>query len=167
MTQPGKEVGGELLPDYRRRLFLSSLRNSTWLETDGIMEIVAKGKKLLIVEDDADTIEMLSLFFDEEGYQVWSTAWGQDALKLCQELLPDVILLDIRLPDIDGFEICRQLHNSFQTSHIPVICLTNKKEQVDKIEGLEAGAIDYVTKPFNLDELKLRVRNALRRTAYW
>ena len=124
-------------------------------------------KKLLIVEDDTDIAEMLSLFFEEEGYQVSSTAWGQDALKLCQELLPDVILLDIRLPDIDGFEICRRLHDSFQTSHIPVICLTDKKEQPDKIKGLEAGAVDYVTKPFNLHELKLRVRNALRRTAHW
>jgi DNA-binding response OmpR family regulator len=134
---------------------------------NGIMEISIEKKKLLIVEDDADTVEMLSLFFEEEGYRVLSTAWGQDALKLCQELLPDLILLDIRLPDIDGFEVCRQLRNSFQTSHIPVICLTEKREQVDKITGLEAGAIDYVTKPFNLHELKLRVRNALRRTAYW
>ena len=131
------------------------------------MEIAVGTKKLLIVEDDADTVEMLSLFFEEEGYRILSTAWGQDALKLCQELLPDLILLDIRLPDIDGFEVCRQLHNFFQTSHIPVICLTEKKEQADKIEGLEAGAIDYVTKPFNLHELKLRVRNAMRRTAYW
>jgi len=131
------------------------------------MEMAVERKKLLIVEDDADTVEMLSLFFEKEGYQVWSTAWGQDALQLCRELLPDVMLLDIRLPDIDGFEICRQLHTSFQTSHIPIICLTDKREQFDKIEGLEAGAIDYVTKPFNLHELKLRVRNALRRTAYW
>jgi DNA-binding response OmpR family regulator len=124
-------------------------------------------KKLLIVEDDTDTAEMLSLFFEKEGYQVLSTAWGQDALRICQDLLPDVILLDIRLPDIDGFEICRQLHSSFQTSHIPVIYLTEKREQVDKIKGLESGAIDYVTKPFSLHELKLRVHNALRRTAYW
>jgi DNA-binding response OmpR family regulator len=131
------------------------------------MEIAVEKKKLLLVEDDADTAEMLSLFFEEEGYQVLSTAWGQDALKLCQELLPDVILLDIRLPDINGFEVCRQLHSSFLTSHIPIICLTEKREQIDKIEGLEAGAIDYITKPFDLQELKLRVRNALRRTAYW
>jgi DNA-binding response OmpR family regulator len=138
-----------------------------YLEMNGIMKITAEEKKLLIVEDDADTAEMLSLFFEKEGYQVTSTAWGQDALEFCQEMQPDVILLDIRLPDIDGFEVCRQLHNSFQTSHIPVICLTERREQVDKIDGLEAGAIDYVTKPFNLHELKLRVRNALRRTAYW
>jgi DNA-binding response OmpR family regulator len=138
-----------------------------YLETDGVMEIAVEKRKLLIVEDDTDTVEMLSLFFEKEGYQVSSTAWGQDALKLCQELQPDVILLDIRLPDIDGFEICRQLHNSFQTSHIPIICLTERREQADKISGLEAGAIDYVTKPFNLHELKLRVRNALKRTAYW
>ena len=131
------------------------------------MEIAVEKRKLLIVEDDTDTVEMLSLFFEQEGYQVLSTAWGEDALKLCQELLPDVILLDIRLPDVSGFEICRQLHTSFQTSHIPIICLTEKREQVDKLEGLEAGAIDYVTKPFDLHELKLRVRNALRRTAHW
>jgi DNA-binding response OmpR family regulator len=134
---------------------------------DDFMEIAVEKKKLLIVEDDADTVEMLSLFFEEEGYRVLSTAWGQDALNLGQELLPDVILLDIRLPDINGFEVCRQFHDSFQTSHIPIICLTEKKEQIDKIEGLEAGAIDYITKPFNLHELKLRVRNALRRTAHW
>lgn len=132
-----------------------------------MIETVVEKKKLLIIEDDADTVEMLSLFFEGEGYQVLSTAWGQEALKLCLEVLPDVILLDIRLPDMDGFEICRQLHSSFETSHIPVICLTEKREQIDKIEGLEAGAIDYVTKPFNLHELKLRVRNALSRIAYW
>lgn len=138
-----------------------------YLETNGIMEIAVEKKKLLIVEDDTDIVEMLSTFFKEEGYEVFSTAWGQDALELCRKLVPDLVLLDIRLPDMDGFEICRQLHSSFRTSHIPIICLTDKRGQVDKIAGLEAGAVDYVTKPFNLQELNLRVRNALRRIAFW
>jgi DNA-binding response OmpR family regulator len=77
------------------------------------------------------------------------------------------VILDIRLPDIDGFEVCRQLRNSFGTAHIPIVFLTEKDRLADKIAGLETGAIDYITKPFDMRELKLRVRNALRRPSPW
>jgi two-component system alkaline phosphatase synthesis response regulator PhoP len=111
--------------------------------------------KLLIVEDDTDTAEMLNIFFQSE------------AVEVCHKDPPDVVLLDVRLPDIDGFEVCRRLRDSFATAHIPIVFLTEKNRQVDKITGLEIGAIDYITKPFDVRELKFRVRNALRRQGPW
>lgn len=122
---------------------------------------------LLIVEDDMDTAEMLEAFFQAEGYDTHAVAWGQDAVQMCHQDPPDAVILDIRLPDIDGFEVCRQLRNSFGTAHIPIVFLTEKDRLADKIAGLETGAIDYITKPFDMRELKLRVRNALRRPSPW
>jgi DNA-binding response OmpR family regulator len=123
--------------------------------------------KLLVVEDDADTAEMLEIFFQGEGYDTRTIAWGEEAVETCRQDPPDVVLLDVRLPDIDGFEVCRRLRDSFATAHIPIVFLTEKSLQVDKITGLEIGAIDYITKPFDVRELKFRVRNALRRQGPW
>ncbi len=123
--------------------------------------------KLLIVEDDSDTAEMLDAFFQTEGYDASTVAWGEDAVKTCRQDPPDAIILDVRLPDIDGFEVCRRLRDSFATAHIPIVFLTEKNRQADKIIGLETGGIDYITKPFDMKELKLRVRNALRRPGPW
>jgi DNA-binding response OmpR family regulator len=123
--------------------------------------------KLLIVEDDTDTAEMLNIFFQSEGYDTRTIAWGEEAVEVCHKDPPDVVLLDVRLPDIDGFEVCRRLRDSFATAHIPIVFLTEKNRQVDKITGLEIGAIDYITKPFDVRELKFRVRNALRRQGPW
>ncbi|VAW31147.1 hypothetical protein MNBD_CHLOROFLEXI01-3601, partial [hydrothermal vent metagenome] len=86
-----------------------------------------------------------------------------DAVAGILENVPDVAVLDIRLPDIDGYEVCRQLRRSRKTQHIPVIFLTERREREDKLAGLELGAVDYITKPFDIQELRLRVRNALRR----
>lgn len=123
--------------------------------------------RLLIVEDDVDTAEMLDAFFETEGYATHTLAWGEEAVQTCQQDPPDAVILDVRLPDIDGFEVCRRLRNTFTTAHIPIVFLTEKNRQVDKIAGLESGGIDYITKPFDVKELRLRVRNALRRPGPW
>lgn len=125
---------------------------------------MADGKKLLIVEDDVDLAEMLSAYFRVQGFDVATAGWGEDALRLAAEDTPDIVVLDIRLPDIDGYEVCRRLRQQRSTQYAPVIFLTEKREREDKLAGLELGAVDYITKPFDIQELRLRVRNALRRS---
>lgn len=125
---------------------------------------MADGKKLLIVEDDVDLAEMLSAYFRVQGFDVATAGWGEDALRLAGEDTPDIVVLDIRLPDIDGYEVCRRLRQQRNTQYAPVIFLTEKREREDKLAGLELGAVDYITKPFDIQELRLRVRNALRRS---
>lgn len=120
-------------------------------------------KKILIVEDDLDLAEMLSAYFRVQGYSVTNASWGEDGIRLVEEDLPDIVVLDIRLPDIDGYEVCRQIRKIRKAQHLPVIFLTEKREREDKLSGLELGAVDYITKPFDIQELRLRVRNALRR----
>lgn len=122
-----------------------------------------KNQNIFIVEDDNDLAEMLRAYFRVQGYTVNVAARGQDAVHSITEHMPDVVVLDIRLPDINGYEVCRQLRNSRKTQHVPVIFLTEKREREDKLAGLELGAVDYITKPFDIQELRLRVRNALRR----
>ncbi|MBN1965359.1 MAG: response regulator [Anaerolineae bacterium] len=120
---------------------------------------------ILIVEDDLDLSEMLNAYFRVQGYEVQTAAWGEDAIRLTQEEPPDLVVLDIRLPDIDGYEVCRRLRMHRRTQDVPVIFLTEKRDRVDKLAGLELGVVDYITKPFDIQELRLRVRNALRRAA--
>lgn len=121
-------------------------------------------KKILIVEDDLDLAEMLSAYFRVQGYNIITASWGEDGVKLVEEDLPDIVVLDIRLPDIDGYEVCRQIRKIRKAQHLPIIFLTEKREREDKLSGLELGAVDYITKPFDIQELRLRVRNALRRS---
>ena len=90
--------------------------------------------------------------------------WGQDALALASRSLPDVVISDIYLPDTDGYEVCLLLRAQTRTEDAPVIFLTERKERVDRIAGLELGAVDYITKPFDVYELRFRVQNALRRS---
>lgn len=118
---------------------------------------------ILIVEDDQDLSEMLDAYFRVQGYEVNTAAWGEEAVRTTLENQPDLIVLDIRLPDIDGYEVCRRLRNHRRTQNIPVIFLTEKRDRVDKLSGLELGVVDYITKPFDIQELRLRVRNALQR----
>lgn len=118
---------------------------------------------LLIVEDDPDTSEMLRVYFEAQGYRVVTAATGQEALDTCRSEPPDLILLDVRLPDIEGFEVGEQLQEDVRTSRLPVIFVTERRGRDDRIVGLKLGAIDYITKPFDVQELRLRVRNALRR----
>lgn len=120
--------------------------------------------RLLIVEDDADISAMLGLYFSCLNYEVTRAARGAEAIEQTRQRLPHLIILDIQLPDLDGFEICRILRTQARTSHIPVIFLTQRDERSNKIQGLELGADDYITKPFDIEELRLRVQNAIARS---
>lgn len=120
--------------------------------------------RLLIVEDDIDISNMLKIYFNGLGYDTDVAMRGSEALEKTRQVLPHLIVLDIMLPDIDGFEVCRTLRTSTRTSHIPVIFLTQKDERSDRLQGLEQGADDYITKPFDIEELKLRVQGAIRRS---
>ncbi len=121
---------------------------------------------ILVVEDDRETADMLKTYFEALGYHMSWASWGADALRLTQEAQPDLIVLDIRLPDIDGYEVCRQLRAQRRTEHVPIIFLTERRERMDRLSGLELGAVDYITKPFDIQELRLRVRNALMRSRF-
>jgi PleD family two-component response regulator len=121
--------------------------------------------KILIVEDDLDLSEMLNAYFRVQNYEVMTAAWGKDAIQITTDHVVDLIVLDIRLPDIDGYEVCRQLRTQRRTQDVPIIFLTEKRDRVDKLQGLELGVVDYITKPFDIQELRLRVRNALSRAA--
>lgn len=118
---------------------------------------------LLIVEDDLDIADMLNAYFRIQGYEVITVNWGEDGVRAAQTSAPDLIILDIRLPDIDGFEVARRLRAARRTKDLPIIFLTEKRERKDRLAGLELNADDYITKPFDIQELRLRVRNALQR----
>jgi PleD family two-component response regulator len=120
--------------------------------------------RLLVVEDDIDIGNMLRIYFSGMEFEVDVAMRGRDALEKTKQVLPHLIVLDIMLPDIDGYEVCRNLRTNMRTSHIPVIFLTQKDERSDKLQGLELGADDYITKPFDIEELKLRVQGAIRRS---
>ena len=120
--------------------------------------------RLLVVEDDIDIGNMLKIYFGGMDFEVDVAVRGSDALEKTKQSLPHLIVLDIMLPDIDGYEVCRNLRTNMRTSHIPVIFLTQKDERSDKLQGLELGADDYITKPFDIEELKLRVQGAIRRS---
>jgi DNA-binding response OmpR family regulator len=120
--------------------------------------------RLLIVEDDYDISNMLRIYFSSQGYDVDVALRGSDALEKTRHVMPHLIVLDIMLPDIDGYEVCRRLRLSTRTSHIPVIFLTQRDERSDRLQGLELGADNYITKPFDIEELKLYVQNAIARS---
>ncbi|PKN93273.1 MAG: hypothetical protein CVU44_10295 [Chloroflexi bacterium HGW-Chloroflexi-6] len=120
--------------------------------------------KILIVEDDLDVADMLNAYFRVQGYEVFTVNWGEDGVRAALTARPDLIILDIRLPDIDGYEVARRLRSDRKTNAIPIIFLTEKRDRSDRLHGLELGADDYITKPFDVQELRLRVRNSLRRT---
>lgn len=118
---------------------------------------------ILIVEDEADLVTLLRYNLESEGFRVAEAGNGEEALVLVQEERPDLILLDWMLPMLSGIEVCRQLRRRPQTAEVPIIMLTARGEEGDKIRGLECGADDYVTKPFSPAELIARVRAVMRR----
>jgi len=120
--------------------------------------------KILVVEDDQDLAEMLNSYLRVQGYEVITSHWGEEGIQSAQNERPDLLILDIRLPDIDGFEVARRLRADRKTSKIPIIFLTERRERNDKLAGLELGADDYITKPFDVQEMRLRVRNVLKRS---
>ncbi len=121
--------------------------------------------RILIVEDDPDVAEMLTAYFRSQEYDVSTVNWGEDGVRSSQQSTPDLVILDIRLPDIDGYEVARRLRSDRRTADIPIIFLTEKRDRADRLQGLELGADDYITKPFDIQELRLRVRNALNRVS--
>ena len=119
--------------------------------------------RVLVVEDDRDVAELIRYNLSKEGYDVLVTGSGTDAVKQARESRPDVVLLDIMVPHLNGWEVCRRLKQDVETRGIPVIMVTGRTEEGDKVLGFEMGADDYVTKPFSPRELLARVRAVARR----
>jgi two-component system response regulator ResD len=119
-----------------------------------------KGRKVLVVDDEDSVRELIELYLKKEGFEVIHAREGREALRLNGEHHPDLIVLDLMLPGLDGWEVCRQIRSSHQ---VPIIMLTARTEEVDRIVGLELGADDYVVKPFSPRELVARVKAVLRR----
>lgn len=120
-------------------------------------------EKILIVEDEKDIAKMLEYNLQKEGFKTCVAGDGEDALDAVKAEHPDIVLLDLMLPGIDGLEVCKTLKGDAQTSPVPIIMLTAKSQESDKIVGLELGADDYVTKPFSPRELMARIKAVLRR----
>ncbi len=129
------------------------------------MEVIV-GRKILVVDDEAVLVETIAYNLEQAGYAVVTAADGASALEAAQREKPDLIILDLMLPEMDGLEVCRQLRREGDTATTPIMMLTAKGEEIDKVVGLEVGADDYVTKPFGRRELLARVRALLRRTDY-
>lgn len=120
-------------------------------------------QQILIVEDEADIRELLRFNLEREGFSVLEAADGTEGLKLARQHMPDLMLLDVMLPGFDGFEVCRRLGAQSETANIPVLMLTARGEEMDRVVGLSLGADDYVVKPFSVRELMLRIQAVLRR----
>jgi phosphate regulon transcriptional regulator PhoB len=121
------------------------------------------GGRVLIVEDEPDIRDLLAFHLEREGYQVTRSRTGADALRQVRARPPDLILLDLMLPEIGGLEVCRRLRQDPRTASVPIVMLTARGEEVDRILGLELGADDYIVKPFSPKEVVARVRAVLRR----
>lgn len=120
--------------------------------------------RILLVDDETDLLDTLEYALDKEGYTVVTAADGKSGLAIAKtEPIPDLCVLDLMLPDITGLEVCRELRASSATKHVPVLMLTARGEEIDRVLGFEMGADDYVTKPFSTRELVLRVKALLRR----
>ncbi|MEM7159679.1 MAG: response regulator [Myxococcota bacterium] len=122
------------------------------------------GTRILIVDDEADLVATIAYTLEQEGWQTQSAYNGRSALELAaQSPTPDLVLLDLMLPDLSGTEVCRELRARERTSAIPIVMLTARGDEIDRVVGFEVGADDYVTKPFSLRELVLRLKAVIRR----
>jgi DNA-binding response OmpR family regulator len=122
------------------------------------------GETILVVDDESNIVELAALYLEQEGFRVLSAADGASALEMIARQPPALLVLDLMLPEVDGWEVCRQVRSGRAAPDLPIIMLTARDDDVDKIVGLELGADDYVTKPFNPRELVARVKAILRRT---
>ena len=122
------------------------------------------GEKILVVDDEDHIVELIKFNLETNGFKVISANDGNDALKLAKNEVPQLVLLDLMLPGMDGYDVCREIRRDQSISTMPVIMITAKGEELDKILGLELGADDYITKPFSVRELVARVKAVLRRT---
>jgi PleD family two-component response regulator len=123
---------------------------------------MSKGK-ILVVDPDEDIRNMVDIYFTRQGFEIVCVADGENAIEAAHEgfFPPDIILMENNLSDIYGYEVCKELRNTTRTSHIPIIFFAQKDELSDKIRGLELGADDFITKPFDIEELKLRIQNSI------
>ncbi|MGV2644140.1 response regulator, partial [Clostridium perfringens] len=121
-------------------------------------------EKILVVDDEDHIVELISYNLTSSGYKVITANNGLDAVRLAKEENPKLMLLDLMIPGLDGFDVCKAIRNDSETKDISVIMLTAKGEELDKILGLELGADDYMTKPFSIRELLARIKAVLRRT---
>lgn len=120
-------------------------------------------QRLLLIEDDYDVAEMLLMYFASQGYETLHADNGTEGVALARAQFPNLILLDIMLPDMDGYDVCLRLRRMALTKFIPILFLTQRDERASKVRGLELGADDYITKPFDVDELRLRVKGTINR----
>lgn len=120
-------------------------------------------KKILIVEDEKDILQLVKLYLEKEGFRTVSAMTGTEGLRQVKAEHPDLIILDLMLPELDGLEVCKRIRLNQETALLPILMLTAKAEESDTVIGLELGADDYVTKPFNPRELRARVKAVLRR----
>src|SRR6266850_1618481 len=120
-------------------------------------------RDVLVVEDEPDIRRLVVLHLERDGFRCRTAASGPDALREVKEAVPDLVVLDLMLPELDGLEVCRRLRRDASTASVPIIMLTAKSDEVDRVVGLEIGADDYVAKPFSPKELVARVRAVLRR----
>jgi len=119
-------------------------------------------KKIVLVEDDSDLFALLKYNLEKEGFAIAGTQTGRGAIELCRQERPDLVILDIMLPESDGLDICKGIRNRLELAHVPIIFLTARASEADRIVGLEIGANDYIVKPFFVRELIARVKNQLR-----
>lgn len=156
----------ELIEKYEK-ISNSEISDILGIPEDEIAQRIEKfsdtRSKILIVDDEIDTLLPLKRSLEVENYLVVGASNGHEALMKVKNEVPDLILLDLMMPEMDGYEVCARLKNDDMTKNIPVIMLTAKDAVRDKVKGLDIGADDYVTKPFNLNELKARIKSALRR----
>ncbi len=122
-------------------------------------------KKILIVEDERDILQLVRMYLEKEGFRALTASTGSEGLRLAKTEKPDLLILDLMLPEMDGLEVCKRLRSAPETAMLPIIMLTAKAEESDTVIGLELGADDYVTKPFSMRELLARIKAVLRRRA--
>lgn len=119
--------------------------------------------RILVIEDDYDVAEMLLMYFGSHQFEIFHAEDGMTGIQMARSHFPTLILLDVMLPYMDGYEVCRKLREVSLTKYIPIIFLTQRDERADRVKGLELGADDYITKPFDVEELRLRVKGSIRR----
>jgi DNA-binding response OmpR family regulator len=123
------------------------------------------GKRLLLIEDDHDIADMLRMYFAAHRFEIIHADTGRGGVELARTKFPSIILLDVMLPDMDGFSVCQEIRQTSITRYIPIIFLTQKDERSSKVRGLQLGADDYITKPFDIDELRLRIQASIQRAS--
>lgn len=165
-----KQIDQEILrlieqqPDITNKEIARILSLPENMIEDLLEELSDTRQKILIVDDELDALTALKRALEADNYNVVEAADGLSAIEKVKTEKPDVVLLDLMMPEMDGIEACKHLKSDPKYMHIPIIMLTAKGEIDNKIEGIEMGADDYVTKPFNLHELKARIKMVLRRT---